>query len=205
VGLNSYFPDGGGFNAMKRCGMVITLIGYRGCGKSTLAPRLAAALEWDWLDADVELERRAGITIREIFATEGEAGFRARERVLMRELMGRDRLVLAAGGGAVLNAQTRAEMKSAGPVVWLQASAETLFARISGDATTAERRPQLAGGGLQEVRDLLARRQPLYADCASLVCDVQTLTPDGLLGQLLPSLKEAIASRPAATAAGDQS
>ena len=174
--------DGGGFNAMKRCGMVITLIGYRGCGKSTLAPRLAAALEWDWLDADVELERRAGTTIREIFTAEGEAGFRA-----------------------VLNAQTRAEMKSAGPVVWLQASAETLYARISGDATTAERRPQLAGGGLQEVRDLLARRQPLYADCASLVCDVETRTPDGLLEQLLPPLREAIASRTSASAAGDRS
>ena len=81
--------------------MVITLIGYRGTGKSTLASPLAQRLGWDWIDADVELERRAGRSIQSIFATDGEPEFRRLERELLAELLLRDRLVIAAGGGAV--------------------------------------------------------------------------------------------------------
>ena len=147
--------------------MVITLIGYRGSGKSTVAEALAARLGWDWIDADAAIEEAAGRTIREIFDAEGEAGFRRRERQTLAALLGRDRLVVAAGGGAVLDSQTRSDMKSAGPVVWLQASLPVLAKRIAGDPTTAARRPNLAGGGTEEIARLLAEREPLYRDCAS--------------------------------------
>ncbi len=73
--------------------MVVTLIGYRGTGKTSVAPPLAARLKFESIDADAELERRAGQTIREIFESEGEPGFRARERELLAELLDRDRLV----------------------------------------------------------------------------------------------------------------
>src|SRR5512144_1080339 len=102
--------------------MIITLIGTRGTGKSTIAPLLAARLGWEWIDADIELERRAGKSIREIFATEGEPAFRTLERQTLVDLLKRDRLVIAAGGGAILNPDTRRDVQSAGPVVWLQAT-----------------------------------------------------------------------------------
>src|SRR5205807_1224745 len=101
-------------------------------------------------------------------AAEGEPGFRDRERRALAGLLTRSKLVLAAGGGAILNAQTRKEMKAAGPVVWLQASVAELAARIVSDPATAERRPNLAGGGIDEIQRLLAEREPLYRECASL-------------------------------------
>jgi shikimate kinase len=146
--------------------MVVTLIGYRGSGKSAVARPLAEKLGWKWVDADAVIEEAAGRTIREIFVAEGEAGFRRREREAVSALLKHDKLVLAAGGGAVLNADTRREMKAAGPVVWLQASVATLAARIAGDKTTSARRPDLAGGGIEEITRLLAERKPLYRECA---------------------------------------
>jgi len=147
--------------------MVITLIGYRGSGKSAVARELAARLGWEWIDADAAIEQSAGQSIREIFAAEGEAGFRRRERQTLAELLSRDRLVVAAGGGAILNGDTRRDMKAGGPVVWLQASVPVLAQRIADDPTTAERRPTLAGGGTEEIARLLAQREPLYRECAS--------------------------------------
>jgi shikimate kinase len=147
--------------------MLITLIGYRGSGKSTVAEALAARLGWDWIDVDRVVEESAGQTIREIFAAEGESGFRRRERETIAGLLKRDNFVLAAGGGAILNADSRREMQAAGPVVWLQASVNVLEARIAADPATAERRPNLAGGGTNEIARLLAEREPLYRECAS--------------------------------------
>jgi shikimate kinase len=148
--------------------MVITLIGYRGSGKSTVAADLAARLQVPWIDADAVIEERAGRTIREIFAAEQEAGFRRRERDVLADLLQRDRLIIAAGGGAILNADTRRDLRKAGPVVWLQASPAVLAGRIDSDPTTAARRPNLAGGGMEEVTRLLTEREPLYRECASL-------------------------------------
>ncbi len=76
--------------------MVITLIGYRGVGKSTVAPLLASRLGWNWIDADVEIEQRAGRSIAEIFAQEGEPGFRTRESGVLTDLLSRNHLVIAA-------------------------------------------------------------------------------------------------------------
>lgn len=163
---------------------VITLIGYRGCGKSTLAPALADRLGWNWVDADTVIEQQAGRTIREIFATEGEPGFRHREHGVLAELLERHHLVLAAGGGAILDADTRRRMRAAGPVVWLQATVETLGRRIQGDATTAERRPNLAGGGDSEIAHLLALREPLYRECATLTVDADTRSPAELVTEV---------------------
>ena len=162
--------------------MVITLIGYRGTGKSTLAAPLAQRLGWEWLDADVELERRAGRSIQEIFATDGEPEFRRLERELLSELLKRDRLVLAAGGGAIQNEATRADMKSAGPVIWLHASVDTIERRLATDPTTGQRRPNLtSSGGRAEIERLLAIREPLYRECATLRLDSGTASPDELV------------------------
>lgn len=175
--------------------MRITLIGYRGCGKSTLAPLLARRLGCDWVDADVVIEQQAGCTIKEIFAREGEPGFRQREAAVLADLLRRDPVVSAAGGGAILNPQTRQSMRAAGPVVWLQAPLDTLAARIAGDATTAERRPNLAGGGTAEIAQLLAFREPLYREAATLTVDAGNRSPADLVDEILAQLPQGAAGR----------
>jgi shikimate kinase len=169
--------------------MVITLIGYRGSGKTTVARPLAQRLGWDWIDADTVIEQTAGRTIREIFADQGEPAFRELERQVMAELLGRDRLVIAAGGGAILNPETRSRLTQAGPVVWLQASLQTLQARIEQDVTTAERRPNLTNsGGLAEIAQVLAIREPLYQDCATLTLDTDAAPIANLVDQIVAHL-----------------
>jgi shikimate kinase len=156
----------------------IYLIGYRGSGKSTVARHLATMLWWNWLDADPHLEQRAGRTIREIFATDGEAAFRDLESKIVQELTGYSQLVVALGGGAVLREENRKLLKSSGRCVWLKASPELLWSRIESDPTTSERRPNLTShGGVEEVRRLLAERTPLYEECASLTVETDGRAP----------------------------
>lgn len=165
--------------------MNITLIGYRGCGKSTVAPALAVRLGWQWVDADVEIESAAGCSIKEIFARETEAGFRRRERDTLVTLMTRDRCVIAAGGGAILNADTRRDFRLSGPVVWLQASVETLESRIKGDATTASRRPALSAVGADNIALILAAREPLYREAATIIVRTDGRSTHSIVDEIL--------------------
>ena len=158
--------------------MNITLIGYRGSGKSTVARLVADRLGWSWIDADTCLEKQAGHSIREIFASEGEAGFRDRETAVIRELAARQRVVVAAGGGAVLRAENREAIKRSSWVAWLAASPEVIAQRIAYDPTTAERRPPLTGQGvLEEIRELLGQREPLYRQCADWFVETDGRSP----------------------------
>src|SRR5437762_782279 len=100
--------------------LVIYLIGPRGSGKTTVARLLAERLGWDWVDADAELEARCGRSIREMFASEGEEGFRRHEAEVLRQLSGRASVVIATGGGVVLREDNR-ELLKRGKVVWLTA------------------------------------------------------------------------------------
>src|SRR5436190_11808298 len=131
---------------------LILLIGNRGAGKPTVARLVAERLGWAWIDADALLEERAGRTIRQIFATDGENAFRDLESALLDELCRLQDHVIAAGGGVILRQENRARLK-AGTVVWLKAPADVLWQRLQGDATTAERRPNLAQGGLAEIEE----------------------------------------------------
>lgn len=171
--------------------MVITLIGYRGTGKSTLAAPLAQRLGWCWIDADVELERRAGRTIKQIFETDGEPEFRQLERELIAELLQQDRLVVAAGGGAILNEATRNDLKTSGPVIWLQASADVVERRLATDPTTGQRRPNLtASGGRDEIERLLKIREPLYRECSTIVVEADTADPGQLVDVVFAQLQD---------------
>jgi shikimate kinase len=155
----------------------IFLIGYRGSGKSQVAKLLAERLGWQWLDADELLVARACRSIKEIFAAEGETGFRNREAALLAELCGLERHVIATGGGVILRLENRERLKQ-GFVVWLTAEPATLWRRVTGDAATAAQRPDLAGGGLREVEELLAIRLPLYRAAADAIVDTENRTPD---------------------------
>jgi shikimate kinase len=154
------------------------LVGYRATGKSTVAGLVARRLGWQALDADAVLEANVGKTIREIFASEGEAGFRRYEERVLEELCGRQRHVIATGGGVVLAEGNRLRMRRAGKVVWLRADAETIWQRLQADATTWDRRPALTVGGLSEVVQLLQVREPLYRECADWTVDTAGHTPE---------------------------
>ena len=171
--------------------MILTLIGYRATGKTTLARLLAQRLGWDWIDADVEIERRAGKAIARIFAEDGEPAFRDLEAAAIADLCRRTRLVIAAGGGAPMRPETREVMRAAGKVVWLTARPETILARMSGDATTASRRPALTDRtGLEEILHLLAKREPIYRQTAHLEVQTEDKAPEPLADEILRRLGE---------------
>ncbi len=168
---------------------VLTLIGYRGSGKSSVAIPLAEKLNVSWIDADDEIERRAGKSIAEIFADDGENHFRQLEREVMQNLLSREKLIIAAGGGAILNAETRRETRAAGPVIWLKAGVEALAQRISQDHTTASRRPALTTlAGREEIQNLLDLREPLYQECATITVETDSKTIAQIVEEIMTAL-----------------
>ena len=169
--------------------MILTLIGYRATGKTTLGRLLAEQLGWDWIDADVEIERRAGKSIARIFAADGEPVFRDIEAQVIADLCRRDRLVVAAGGGAPLRPESRQAMRAGGNVVWLTARPETILARMSGDASTAARRPSLTGQDpREEIIQLLQRREPIYRESAHIAVDTEGRPPEELAAEIVERL-----------------
>lgn len=140
------------------------LIGAPGCGKSVIGRRLARALGVKVLDTDAEIERRAGKTITDIFANEGEPAFRALEEEVVVAALAEHDGVLSMGGGAVLSCKTQAALRGH-TVIWLQISAAEGVRRTS----RKTHRPILAGGNPDErYRQLLAERTPIYRSLATL-------------------------------------
>jgi len=144
----------------------IFLIGPMGSGKTAVGKQLARLLDRPFLDSDHEIELRTGADIPLIFEREGEAGFRHREREVIAELTARQRVVLATGGGAILNADSRRDLASRGWVVYL----ETSVAQQAERAGRTRHRPLLAGRVPEErLAELLQMREPLYREIADMV------------------------------------
>jgi shikimate kinase len=168
--------------------MNLFLIGYRGTGKSAVARLLAERLGWPWVDADDEIERRAGKAIAQIFADDGEPAFRDWETQVIADLAKRDQSVIALGGGAVMRPENREAIRQQGYFVWLCASPETIWRRLQADAATASRRPNLtAAGGITEIIATLHEREPIYRQCAQFSVDTENKSPaevaDAILAQ----------------------
>ncbi len=143
----------------------LVLVGPMGAGKSSLGRRLAQVCGLRFIDLDREIETRAGSDIPTIFACEGEAGFRRREREALADVLTQAGCVIATGGGAVLDPDNRALLRQHGFVVYLQIDVDEQLARLAHDRS----RPLLAGADRGEVLSrLAAERAPLYAEVADL-------------------------------------
>lgn len=177
----------------------ISLIGYRGSGKSTVAALLAERLSCGWIDADSELETVAGMSIADFVATRGEEAFRDAEAAILERLVRDHAGVLATGGGVVLRPGNRALLREHGrPVVWLSAPAAVLRGRIAADPASASRRPPLAGRDpLADVEPALAAREPLYRECADVVVDVADEPPALVAARIVRWLEHRSAAPPA--------
>lgn len=164
----------------------IVLVGLPGSGKSTVGALVATAMRWEFVDLDVEIAREAGMTIPEIFAAEGEEGFRSREHGVTERFRGRERVVIAPGGGWVLDPSNRDALGAGSLVVYLQIRPATAAARL---ADSAEPRPLLEGPEpLQRLKFLLAARESAYLQAN------HTVTVDSMSSAAVASLIVALAS-----------
>jgi shikimate kinase len=140
----------------------VVLVGMMGAGKSSIGRRLAQRLGIDFVDADAEIEAAAGMTIAEIFASYGESYFRSGEQRVIARLLETGPQVLATGGGAFINPETRAGVRGKGVSVWLKAEFDVLMKRVKRRAMGD--RPMLQGDPAQRIRHLMAERYPIYAE-----------------------------------------
>ena len=161
-------PDSSPLSPNLALDRTITLVGLMGVGKSTVGRRLAQRLGLPFHDGDHEIEATAGMSVSEIFASRGEAEFRAGEARIMRRLLEGPPIVLATGGGAMLNPETRALMKQHSVSVWMRADLKVIAERVQRRDT----RPLLRGRDpLEALSQLAEARYPIYAE-ADLTVDV---------------------------------
>lgn len=172
-------------------GRSIILVGLMGAGKSSIGKRLATALELPFHDADIEIERAAGMTIEEIFRLHGEAYFRdGEERVIKRILQGGSQ-VLATGGGAVISPQTRAEIANSGVSIWLNAPIDLLLLRVS----RRDNRPLLKTENPRAVLSrLMSEREPFYRE-ANLVFQSRDAPHDVIVEEILSMIEAYLAAK----------
>lgn len=154
--------------------MSIVLIGYRGCGKTTIGRRLADRLWWPFVDTDDLVVKKAGKSIADIFEQHGEKRFRDLETEAISEVAALQEHVISLGGGAVLRPENVDVLRKAEhKLVYLKCEPAELYKRIQADPITATHRPNLTPtGGLEEITTLLAEREPLYRAAMTAELDV---------------------------------
>lgn len=163
----------------------ILLVGMMGVGKSTVGRALANRLGWPYVDSDEQVMLCTGRTVPELFAERGEAAFRAEEkRALAEAVAGDGPVVVSVAGGAVLDPDNRRLLNDSGTVVWLRAGVPTLAARV-GDG---EGRPLLGDDPATALASVSEERRPLYEGLADLVVDVDHLSPQQAVDEIVGAL-----------------
>ena len=163
----------------------IVLVGMMGVGKSSIGRRLAARLGVPFVDADAEIEKAAGMSIADIFARHGEVDFRSGEARVIARLLDGGPQVLATGGGAVMNADTRAAIKAKGVSIWLSAEFDVLMRRIN---KRKNDRPLLqTADPAATLRELLVAREPVYAQ-ADLTVQSREVPHDAIVSEIMTAL-----------------
>lgn len=168
-------------------GTGLVLVGYRGTGKSTVGQIVANRLNLRFLDADLEIEARAGRSISRIFAELGEPAFRDWEEQTIGDLtQSHPGSVLATGGGAVIRASNRRILADHGFVVWLRAEPAELARRLEADHRAGAERPSLTGAGtIAEIAHVLEARHAFYAEVADAAIETPGHRPEELAEQIL--------------------
>jgi len=162
----------------------VVLIGLMGAGKTAVGRRLASRLDLPFVDADSEIEAAAGETISEIFAEYGEDYFRQGERKVIARLLKGGPQVLATGGGAYMDAATRANIKARGVSIWLKADLKVLLKRVG----RRDNRPLLAKGDPGTVmKKLMDLRYPVYAE-AEVIVESRDVPHDAMVGNVIDAL-----------------
>ena len=163
----------------------IFLVGLMGSGKTTIGRALAKRLNKRFVDADHEIEARTGASIPWIFEIEGEASFRQREADVIRDLTAQDGIVLATGGGAVLNEESRKFLKERGTVVYLRASVNSILQRTSHDRN----RPLLQTDDPRaRIEELSLQRAPLYQEVAHIIIETGRPNVQSVVQSILSQL-----------------
>lgn len=171
----------------------LALVGLSGSGKSTVAPLLAARLGLGApVDLDRVVEHRAGRPVHEVFAQDGEATFRRLESDALADALTGQPVVIATGGGIVLDHENRRLLRSGATVVWLRGSPGHLAQRL---ADTTESRPLLSGDADFALHRLAEEREALYAEVADLVIDVDGVDPVTVADEILSSLPRSTTDR----------
>lgn len=165
----------------------ILLIGYRGCGKTTIGKILGQRTGWPVVDTDACVQTTSGMSITQIFSEHGEDEFRRLETQALADAINQHpHAVISLGGGAPTIAANRPLLDSGGLVIWLRGSAETLWQRISSDHNTLSQRPDLTQwGGRMEVEEVLSLRSPIYEAVANKIVDVDRRTPNEIADLIL--------------------
>lgn len=172
----------------------IYMVGLMGAGKTSVGRVLAKRLRKTFIDSDHEIESRTGVRIPVIFEIEGEAGFRRREAAMIRELVSQRDILLATGGGVVLDPANRQALRSTGTVIYLRAEPSELWARTRHD----KNRPLLrTPDPLARLEELHRIRDPLYRETAHLIVDTGSQPIRTLVGRLERELRARLAAAPA--------
>lgn len=168
----------------------VILIGFMGCGKSTVGIKLSYRLRRSMLDTDKMIEKEEGRTISEIFATEGENYFRDLETRCLKKLIATvNNQIISVGGGLPVREENHALLKKLGKVVYLRANAETIYERVKHDTS----RPLLQGENPQEkIRTLMNQRADVYEKAADVIIDVDDKDFDTILDEIAASLNERV-------------
>ncbi len=163
----------------------VFLIGPMGAGKSAVGRQLAKMLHLSFVDSDDEIETRTGVDIPFIFEKEGEEGFRKREAKVIDDLSAMDAVVLATGGGAIVNPQNRSHLGARGFVVYLFTTVDQQVARTQ----KGRERPMLAQGDSREILEgLMTVRDPLYREIADLTVETDGRKVKAVAGEILERL-----------------
>jgi shikimate kinase len=170
--------------------MKIILIGYRCTGKTSVGKRLAERLRIPFYDTDDLIQGHTGKTIGELVGEEGWDGFRAKERDIIKQLPLSTDAVIAAGGGAIMDAENRNILKQSGLCVWLTADVGTIIRRIQTDQASDATRPPLSSGGLErETVEILRERIPIYQGLADCSVDTSGKKIDAVADEVLGALR----------------